>query len=101
MARLVDADKVAEAIAWLDEYDFALWHDVQECIDKVPTVDAEPVRHGHWIYRQKSYVNNLNDSTAIYECSECGYADEHEADIEVPYCWHCGAKMQGDNDGNK
>lgn len=43
MQRLVDADKVAEAIAWLDEYDFVIWHDVKECIDKVPTVDAEPV----------------------------------------------------------
>ena len=43
MPRLIDADKVAEAIAWLDEYDFVIWHDVQKCIDKVPTVEAEPV----------------------------------------------------------
>lgn len=43
MPRLIDADKVAEAIAWLDEYDFVIWHDVQECIDKVPTVDSESV----------------------------------------------------------
>lgn len=42
MPRLFDADKVAEAIAWLDEYDFVIWHDVMECINKVPTVDAEP-----------------------------------------------------------
>ncbi len=43
MSRLIDADKVAEAIAWLDEYDFVIWHEVQKCIDKAPTVDAEPV----------------------------------------------------------
>ena len=43
MPRLIDADKVAEAIAWLDEYDFVIWHDVQKCVDKVPTVDAVEV----------------------------------------------------------
>lgn len=43
MARLIDIDKAAEAIAWLDEYDFVIWHDVMERIDKQPTVDAEPV----------------------------------------------------------
>ena len=41
--RLIDADKVAEAIAWLNEYDFILWNKIMKCIDKVPEVDAVPV----------------------------------------------------------
>ena len=40
MAKLIDVDKVTEAIAWLNEYDFVLWNEVVKCIDKVPTVEA-------------------------------------------------------------
>lgn len=43
MGRLIDADKVTEAISWLNEYDFVIWHDVMEYINKLPTVDAEPI----------------------------------------------------------
>ena len=52
-----------------------------------------PVRHGHWIERSKVYPDFPDDSTYNYECSHCGYMDTHGADVEVPYCWHCGAKM--------
>lgn len=52
MPKLVDANKVANAIAWLNEYDFVLWNKIIKCIDKVPTVDAEPVvRCDDCIYR--------------------------------------------------
>ena len=43
MPRLIDADEVAKDIAWLNEYDFVIWHNVMECIDKQPTVDAVEV----------------------------------------------------------
>lgn len=50
--RLIDADKVAEAIDWLNEYDFVLWNEIMKCIDKVPEVDAVPVvRCDDCIYR--------------------------------------------------
>ena len=51
------------------------------------------VRYGHWIERTKVYPALFTDSTYIYECSNCGYMDTHGANVEVPYCWHCGAKM--------
>lgn len=43
MGRLIDVDKVAEAIAWLDGYDFIIYHDVMKCIDKLPTVEVVEV----------------------------------------------------------
>lgn len=49
--------------------------------------------HGHWIKRTKVHPDLLNESTYNYECSNCGYCDTHGADVKVPYCWHCGAKM--------
>lgn len=61
-----------------------------------PTIEAEPIRHGHWIERTKVHPDLLNESTYNYTCSNCGYWDTHGANVEVPYCWHCGAKMDED-----
>lgn len=65
---------------------------VLECLDFVPKVDAEPVRHGRWIENGPDWV-----------CSYCGmeFKDEIEFikldyDYCMPhYCPHCGAKMDG------
>ena len=84
MPRVVDADKVAEAIAWLNEYDFVIWHDVMECINKVPTVDAETVRHGRW-----RPVTKPSDTFDGYRCSECNELVYGKTN----YCPNCGAKM--------
>lgn len=60
-------------------------------------VDAEPVKHGHWIERIKVYPDLL--VTYNYQCSNCGYWDMHGSNVEVPYCWHCGCKMDEVKDG--
>ena len=76
MSRLIDADKVAEAIAWLDEYDFVIWHDVQECIDKVPTVDAElVVKCNDCIYQTECAFNEWLGRNGNGFCS-CGEGRE-------------------------
>lgn len=83
MPKLVNTDKVAEAIAWLNEYDFVLWHDVMECINKVPEVDAEPIRHGHWILQANGHGM----------CSTCGIFVNLLNGMTWEYCPNCGAKM--------
>ena len=54
-------------------------------IDCQPTVDAEPVRHGHWIDRNGAIVAPFWER---YECSECGARSDSSK-----YCHNCGAKM--------
>lgn len=60
-----------------------------------PTIDAEPVQHGKWIYG-----NDFHWYTA--SCSACGY--QRRTDIKATrwnqwkYCPMCGTKM-GDADG--
>ena len=49
------------------------------------TVDAEPVRRGHWY----DVSNYLGTDRRMYVCSECGAGSSRED----PYCWHCGSKM--------
>ena len=58
-----------------------------EQIDNAPTVDAEPVRHGHWSKRQDGELYNLPFSVVC--CSVCG----NPQSTETPYCSNCGAKM--------
>lgn len=89
--RLIDADalfKAFENAAW---YNNADRDDVaEELLLNAPTIDVEPVRHGHWI--AFNVINTKDCSSKIrYMCSKCGrYEDEQE-----PYC-NCGAKMDGD-----
>lgn len=64
------------------------------CVRQAPTIEAEPVRHGLWILRSvqpDEYNNNF------YECSICRATEKHNINVNVPYCWRCGAKM-GDSE---
>ena len=52
-------------------------------ISNLPTIDAEPVRHGHWV---------RNDN-GTYSCSECHSWIPSEQHHYARYCLFCGAKM--------
>lgn len=61
-------------------------------LKKLPTVEAEPVRHGHWI---DEGLYNDDSPYHAWRCSECG---EYVIEIGVPwykFCPDCGAKMDG------
>ena len=91
--RLIDADDIRyDQLLNIGNKEHPLeWAVSQSSINSMPTIDAEPVRHGHWIERIKVYPDLL--VTYNYQCSNCGYWDMHGSNVEVPYCWHCGAKM--------
>lgn len=60
--------------------------DVVGMLEKAPTIDAEPVKHGKWI-----------DPEGIHEwhCSLCdGIAPNDGYDSGANYCDECGAKME-------
>lgn len=61
--------------------------------DDAPTIDAEPVRHGHWI-------NAGHDEWSHYrKCSVCGKLIVNMS--KTNYCPDCGAKMDGKENGNE
>lgn len=74
---------------WGKEWDEAL---AKAIIESMPTID--PVKHGKWIVKEKVYPDLPNDSDYRYECSLCGWEDQHNEKMIVPYCWHCGARME-------
>lgn len=88
--------------------------DVRRSIDNAPTVDAEPVRHGHWEWCETWLDEDPEYPCELlkegWACSACGvylmeYLKSHFHDIEsyaecisdemptVERCPHCGAKM--------
>ena len=88
MERLIDANElyVDARIGENEEPYISLYQ-----INNAPTVDAEPVKHGHWI----------NDK-GLYKCSVCNELWCHWWANTVPiermnkmmrYCPLCGAKM--------
>lgn len=58
----------------------------------LPTIEAEPVRHGRWVYDDK--IGGLR----YYQCTNCRkndnecLADEHEIKW-FKFCPKCGARM--------
>lgn len=96
--RLIDADTLIDRLQpykdkyGADEFPYFMLHDayIYE-IEKEPTVDAVPVRHGNW-----KYDNQYHWYRAC--CSECGYCrvTDVEADRwnEWKYCPNCGAMME-------
>ena len=79
--RLIDADAATERAKEPTIYDL---EDVPYFLEECPTIDAELVRHGHWI----------RSGVITGKCSECG---EISAD-RGKYCSNCGAKMDGESD---
>ena len=63
-------------------------------IEALPVLDVAPVVHARWIYTGEMD----EDGNCEANCSRCGAGDKHRADLKdaVPYCWKCGARMDGE-----
>lgn len=60
-------------------------------IEKAPTIEAEPVKHGRW---HDCY--QIDEFHYIRICSECANRNVfHKYDSVGDYCPNCGAKMDG------
>ena len=69
-------------------------HTPEEAINRIAAINVVPVVHARWIY--SGCVDA--DGNCETNCSCCGAGDKHRADLKdaVPFCWKCGARMDGD-----
>lgn len=81
-------------------------------IDQMPTIEAEPVRHGRWIEKPPYKDETVKGLEFQIVCSRC---DEQNASIEfdenhVPiaksfwksrFCPNCGARMDATEEGGE
>lgn len=92
--RLIDADAlydiVIDSIKPMTTNEAIILQDFVALLEDAPTVDAEPIVHGHWV-RDFSITEDT-----FYKCSVCGrqecLMEKYDPKVEMPYC-HCGAKM--------
>lgn len=88
--RLIDADALEKDL-FPGGTSGGFWGFGQLCetLDRQPTVDAEPVRHGKWME-----IVTHNGCTPDYDCV-CSLCGSSGAPID-DYCRGCGAKMDGE-----
>ncbi len=101
--RLIDADALERSmnerhrtlVQLNGEYDHyvAGYGDAICEVEDIPTIDAEPVRHGKWLHPEEE---DEEYHTVSCSCSVCGWKfNLYEDDIDgAPYCAVCGAKME-------
>lgn len=89
------------ATFWKSEVEFrpSQIDEVERIIKSVPTVEAEPVRHGRYIGTEFGGYADGNPVYYEWECSECGCVFEEEEPI-YNYCPNCGARLD-ENTFNK
>lgn len=78
---------------WYEEtYSMAI-----EALERAPSVDVKPVRHGRW-----ETVEGW-DGDELYRCSECGdefvLIEGTPKDNNYWFCPCCGARMDGEQNG--
>lgn len=86
MSRLIDADKLKDAVyesfaPYQREWARTI-HQIQKVIDAQPPVEATPVVRGEWIHRSSTFVS----------CSKCGKIIERVK--QSNFCSECGADMR-------
>ena len=78
--------------------------DVRRIICESPIIDAEPVRHGQWVYDP----NGMDFNLGAWVCSECRERNNNLGGMRRinPYqfvgsrfCPNCGAKMDLEEEG--
>lgn len=70
--------------------------DSRKVQDDCPIIEAEPVRHGKWIYYPDCLAYEGAISHEDFVCSECASvwnAIDNESD-RFDYCPNCGARME-------
>jgi hypothetical protein len=72
-----------------------------EYIKQMPTIEAEPVRHGRWIecdYKHMEHGMIETEPKAGLCCSECRTGFKKNRMTYKAFCPACGARMDGGAD---
>lgn len=96
--RLIDADelKIDYGFSWDDIT--PTHEEMVAVIERQPTIDAVPVRHGEWYGEADGYA----DGELVYDmwyCPFCGKRfEEWDEKPNWNYCPNCGARMEGNDE---
>ena len=95
MAEYIERDAAKRAVDYAVELTNSEYDAVCDSIDRVLAADVAPVVHGRWI------MSSDRPDTIICDCCREAF-DVWKADINRHhYCPYCGARMDGEKDGDK
>lgn len=84
---MIDKKQAYQILSEYYHHTSALQHmALKEALDRVPVVDAVPVKHGYWIFNPKDAIEM---TFTLLKCSECGAESADGGN----YCPNCGARM--------
>lgn len=87
----IDSVDEAGTPHWTEEHIEELVKDFIVIPIETPSADVEPVKHGRWI--------NENFYTRCSACGNMTIYDKYSREVESDYCPNCGAKMEGEENG--
>ena len=91
MPDLIDRGELKNRLKW----GWANDKFVLRTIDEMPTIEAEPVKHGRWIpMYELTSEGILPDEPMCYMCDQCNAKRRKR----LNYCSVCGAKMYEEAD---
>lgn len=85
MAEYIDRQAALDALC------DGTFEDAEISIRSIPAADVAPVVHGRW----EKISEPDEDGNVWYRCPICLHNDKQSPGIDVPYCWYCGACMDG------
>lgn len=98
--RLVDANELIRqfkidkvGVNFLDYNTKAAYADCIRTVKCAKTIDAEPVRHGHWIKITGVAPPEYHGLHYCSVCNEGALRDKHFREMLSDYCPACGARM--------
>lgn len=93
--RLIDVEKViGDLTAMKREYHAISIEGMIKGLEEVPTIEAEPVKHGQWVHNEE-----YEYWAERYVCSVCNRNALSDGDYRhklADYCPNCGAKMDSE-----
>ena len=92
MKRLIDADALYIELVKMKDFGELTAKKAIRVVEKAPTIDAEPVKHGKFIGTEYDGYADGNPVYYEWKCSECGCIFEDD-EPTYKYCPNCGARM--------
>jgi hypothetical protein len=103
--RLIDANAIDVNDISCFYSDECRLDDVQDLIDSQPTVDAQPVKRGHWseCYRDSRCISVIcsvckNPTVISHGCRDADEVTMDDVIERLPHCPKCCSDMRGDAD---
>jgi hypothetical protein len=84
ISRQAVTDLIIENDPWWCE---GMTRTIFDGINRLPSVDAVPVKHGKWIQ-----VGHIEHMQIVYKCSACN----GQTIVDGNFCPNCGARMDAD-----